>query len=69
MSEVGRGPDATDQRSDKLRGGVNRVAQQIVDRWPARGHANVRKSNDYPPLDAVSRNGKIVPYRKYPSGS
>jgi hypothetical protein len=36
------------------------------DRWPARGLANA-PSNEYKPLDNVSRGGYKVPYRKYPS--
>ena len=59
--------DVTDQRDNKLRYAIDEVAQHANDRWPCRGHANVRDDTEYKPLSSVSRNNKIVPYRKYPS--
>jgi len=58
--------DTTDQLDAKLKRGVDVVAHQYDDRWPARGQANVRKTNEYLPLDAVSRQDRLVPYMKYP---
>jgi len=59
--------DTTDPLDAKLRRGVDTVAHQYDDRWPARGQANVRRTNEYLPLDAVSRQNRLTPYRKYPS--
>jgi len=58
--------DTTDQRDAKLLGAVDTVAHQYDDRWPARGQANVRRTNEYEPLDAVSRQNRLTPYLKYP---
>jgi len=58
--------DTTDPLDAKLRRGVDTVAHQYDDRWPARGQANVRKTNEYLPLDAVSRQNRLTPYLKYP---
>jgi hypothetical protein len=45
------------------------LAERLYDdRWPARGLANA-PTNEYKPLDNVSRGGYKVPYRKYPSAS
>jgi len=59
--------DTTDQLDAKLRRGVETVQEQYDDRWPARGQANVRRTNEYEPLDMVSRQNRLTPYRKYPS--
>jgi len=59
--------DTTDQLDAKLARGVETVAHQYDDRWPARGQANVRRTNEYLPLDMVSRQNRLTPYRKYPS--
>lgn len=59
--------DTTDQADAKLLIAVNEVQRHLDDRWPARGQANVRKTNEYLPLDVVSRQNRLVPYRKYPS--
>jgi len=59
--------DITDQRDAKLSVAVDTVEKHLDDRWPARGNANVRRTNEYLPLDAVSRQNRLTPYRKYPS--
>lgn len=58
--------DTTDPVDAKLKRGVDWVQQEYDDRFPARGHANIRTS-EYRPLDNVSREGRQVPYRKYPA--
>ena len=58
--------DATDMLDAKLGRAVDVVAHQYDDRWPARGQANVRKTNEYLPLDAVSRQNRLTQYLKYP---
>jgi len=67
MSVVGKGPDASDMRENKLRHGIDRVEKQLNDRWPARGKANTR-GGEWRPYDDVSREGRTEPYRKYPQG-
>jgi len=59
--------DTTDQRDAKLAVAVDVVEKHLDDRWPARGNANVRRTNEYLPLDMVSRQNRLTPYRKYPS--
>jgi len=59
--------DTTDPLDAKLRRATEMVQEQYDDRWPARGNANVRRTNEYLPLDAVSRQNRLTPYRKYPS--
>jgi len=59
--------DTTDPLDAKLLGAVNTVAHQLDDRFPARGNANVRRTNEYLPLEMVSRQNRLTPYRKYPS--
>jgi len=59
--------DTTDMLDAKLKRGVDTVAHQYDDRFPCRGNANPRMVNEYLPLDAVSRQNRLVPYRKYPS--
>jgi len=59
--------DTTDQLDAKLRRGVEMVQEQYDDRFPCRGQANVRRTNEYLPLDMVSRQNRLTPYRKYPS--
>ena len=59
--------DTTDPLDAKLRRATEMVEEQYDDRWPARGNANVRRTNEYEPLDMVSRQNRLTPYRKYPS--
>jgi len=59
--------DTTDPLDAKLRRATEMVQEQYDDRWPARGNANVRRTNEYLPLDMVSRQNRLTPYRKYPS--
>ena len=59
--------DTTDPLDAKLRRATDMVQEQYDDRWPARGNANVRRTNEYLPLDMVSRQNRLTPYRKYPS--
>jgi len=59
--------DTTDQLDAKLRRATDMVQEHLDDRWPARGNANVRRTNEYLPLDMVSRQNRLTPYRKYPS--
>jgi len=59
--------DTTDQRDAKLSAAVDVVEKHLDDRFPARGNANVRRTNEYLPLDMVSRQNRLTPYRKYPS--
>lgn len=58
--------DATDPRDRKLRRGVVWVERAYDDRWPCRGQANIA-AREYRPLEDVSREGRRVPYRKYPA--
>lgn len=58
--------DTTDPLDAKLSRAVDTVAHQLDDRFPARGNANVRRTNEYLPLDVVSRQNRLVPYKKYP---
>lgn len=50
-----------------LRRAIDTVEQQLDDRWPARGQANVR-TREYRPLDDVSREGAVTTYKKYERG-
>ena len=60
--------DATDNRPNILRAGIDKAEKQRNDRWPARGKTG-SPGGDYRPLDNVSREGRPPqPYRKYPSG-
>ena len=59
-------PDASDAVGPKLRRGIDLVEQGYADRWPIRGQANV-KSGEHRPFEDVSREGRQVPYRKWPS--
>jgi len=59
--------DTTDPLDAKLRRATEMVQEQYDDRFPARGNANVRRTNEYLPLDMVSRQNRLTPYRKYPS--
>lgn len=61
-------PDTTDPVGPKLRRGVAWVEQGYDDRWPARGRAN-QVDREYRPLEDVSREGRCVPYRKWPPAS
>ena len=58
--------DTTDQRDRKFRSAVDLAQEQGVDRWPARGLTGGR-GGDYRPLDLVSREGRVVPYRRWPA--
>jgi len=57
--------DATDPLDRKLRRASDMVQEQYDDRWPSRGNANIR-TREWPPLEDVSRQGRLVPYMKYP---
>ena len=59
-------PDASEAVGAKLRRAVRIVEEQLNDRWPARGQANVR-TREYQPLENVSRQGRQEAYRKWPS--
>jgi hypothetical protein len=60
-------PDATDEVGPaKFRRAIDTVEQQYDDRWPARGPTGGR-SRDYRPLEDVSREGRIVEYKKRPN--
>lgn len=60
-------PDTTDPVGAKLKRAVDWVERGLNDRWPCRGQANV-PTREYRRLDDVSREGRQVPYRKYPTG-
>jgi hypothetical protein len=55
--------DTTDPEDNKLRRAADLVEQGYDDRFPARGRART-SSGDHCPLDQVSREGKLTPYRK-----
>jgi hypothetical protein len=59
-------PDASDGRGSKFRRAIDTVQQGYSDRWPARGTANTR-TGEWPPLEDVSRQGKLTEYLKRPS--
>lgn len=59
-------PDTTDPVGRKFRRGVDWVEKAYDDRWPARGQANIR-TREYPPLEDVSREGRLTEYRKRPN--
>jgi len=60
--------DAVEAGDRKFRRACDIVQEQYDDRWPARGTANVR-TREWSPLDAVSRQRRLVPYRRYPDES
>lgn len=60
--------DITDPVDNKLRRACDIVQQGYDDRWPARGRAN-QEAFEWRPLGDVSREGRLVPYRKWPSAA
>ena len=61
--------DTTDPIDNKLRRATEIVETELDDRWPARGVTGKAGRGDYAPLEDVSREGRRVPYRKWPSGA
>ena len=60
-------PDASEARGEKFKRACQVVEQQLNDRWPARGTTGYRTNHEWPPLDQVSRDGRLVDYKKYPN--
>lgn len=67
MSQLHRDErDTTDTIDRKFRRACDIVQEQYDDRWPARDTTG-RRSREWPPLEDVSRAGRLEPYRKWPS--
>lgn len=59
-------PDTTDPVGPKFRRAVDVVQTQYDDRWGARGTTGRKTNREWLPLEDVSRDGRLVPYRKWP---
>jgi hypothetical protein len=59
-------PDTTDPVGRKFRRACDIVEQQYDDRWPARDTTG-KRSHEWPPLEDVSRAGRLTEYRKRPN--
>jgi hypothetical protein len=58
--------DTTDPIDRKFRRACDIVQEQLDDRWPARDTTGQR-SREWPPLEDVSRAGRLTEYRKRPN--
>lgn len=58
-------PDTTDPIGRKFRRACDIVEQQYDDRFGARGTTG-QVAREWRPLEDVSREGRLVPYRKWP---
>jgi hypothetical protein len=58
--------DTTDLVDRKFRRACDIVQEQLDDRWPARGTTG-QVPREWRPLEDVSREGRLAPYRKWPS--
>lgn len=62
-------PDASDQVGPgRFRKACDIVEQQYDDRFGARGTTG-QVAREWRPLEDVSREGRLVPYRKWPRAS
>lgn len=60
-------PETTDPVGRKFRRACDIVQEQYDDRWPARGTTGRLTNREWPPLEDVSRNGRLTEYRKRPN--
>lgn len=58
--------DTTDTVDRKFRRACDIVQEQYDDRWPARGTTG-QVAREWPPLDDVSRAGRLTEYKKRPN--